>query len=219
MFFREEDMAIMCSCNRYEQYGLLCSHVFCVLKVCEIEVFPKNYVKRRWTREVVNINSYRNVVIDQGITQNVDVIQGALRDIRIGHDYIINKLVINIEELKKYGDKVKEDMVKADEVCGVSQPPTKKDRIANLLGFNQPSEATIRVPVGIRTKGSGSKKRFKSISELVAAGKHPRKPPACQVSEHVADTPIGKPRTCHVCGKPGHNRRTCPELNPNNNKN
>ncbi|KAK1413796.1 hypothetical protein QVD17_35579 [Tagetes erecta] len=53
VMFREQDLTISCNCNRFEQFGLLCRHSFYVLRIFEIREFPKKYICRRWTREVV----------------------------------------------------------------------------------------------------------------------------------------------------------------------
>ncbi|XP_022040082.2 protein FAR1-RELATED SEQUENCE 5-like [Helianthus annuus] len=53
VMIREEDVTVKCICNRFEQFGLLCSHIFCVLRILDIREFPKQYILRRWTREAV----------------------------------------------------------------------------------------------------------------------------------------------------------------------
>ncbi|KAF5781947.1 putative transcription factor FAR family [Helianthus annuus] len=198
VLFREKDMVLQCSCNRYEQYGLLCRHVFCVLRLCEITVFPKNYIMKRWTRDAVTNNSYQGFSNKPASNDNVEGVQGVVREIMFGNDYIVNRLVNNMEQLVIYRDQVKQQMIKVDECIGVPQPIPKKDRIANLLGFNQPTEDTIRAPVGIRTKGSGSKKRFKSFHE------------------QASKKSIRKQRRCQICGSDDHDRRTCNRGNGEN---
>ncbi|XP_021988872.1 protein FAR1-RELATED SEQUENCE 5-like [Helianthus annuus] len=51
VMMRQLDMTMSCSCNRYEQFGLLCAHIFCVLRFLDIRQFPERYIMRRWTRE------------------------------------------------------------------------------------------------------------------------------------------------------------------------
>ncbi|XP_021986627.1 protein FAR1-RELATED SEQUENCE 5-like [Helianthus annuus] len=194
VMFREEDMDVLCSCHRYEQYGLLCRHIFCVFWLCQVQVFPKNYVKKRWTREVVTSKPSEGISNKNIVNKDVDAVQSVVREIMSANDHIVNRLVNNMDHLSLYRDYVKEQMVKADEISGVSQPVSKKDRVATLLGFNQPSEDTVLVPVGIRTKGCGSKKRFKPISE------------------QIANKPARKTRSCGICGSIEHDKRTCTTL-------
>ncbi|KAD4179874.1 hypothetical protein E3N88_28465 [Mikania micrantha] len=116
-------------------------------------------------------------------------VEGIVREIMLSNDYIVNQLVDNMENLVLYRDELKSKMNELSENGTKSQPIPKKDRIANLLGLSQPSEDYINRPHGIRTKGCGSKKRFKSIQEQVVS-KSQR-----------------KLRCCHVCGSVDHDRR------------
>lgn len=183
-------MELTCTCGRYEQYGLLCRHIFLVLKLCKVNVFPKKYVMRRWTRDAVPRKSSTSSHGDAQSSESVEGVNNVARDIMFGTEYIVGKLSNNMEKLAIYREKVRGHMAEVDELCGVTQPIPKKDRIANLLGFNQPEKDTFRPPSGIRTKGCGSRKRFKSVQEQVAT--KPRKKSACG-----------------ICGSTEHNRRTC----------
>ncbi|XP_021971109.1 protein FAR1-RELATED SEQUENCE 5-like [Helianthus annuus] len=191
VLFREDDMEIKCSCGRYEQYGVLCRHIFLVLKMPKVETFPKKYVMRRWTRDVVPRKTVTSVKENAEANQTVDGVNKVVREIMIGTEYIVDKLSKDMEKLALYRDKVKGDIAQLDEICGSSQPIQKKDRIATLLGFKQPDKDTVRAPVGIRTKGCGFKKRIKSTFEQVST-KQPR-----------------KQRTCGICGSHEHDKRKC----------
>ncbi|XP_022023788.1 protein FAR1-RELATED SEQUENCE 5-like [Helianthus annuus] len=191
VLFREDDMEIKCSCGRYEQYGVLCRHIFLVLKMSKVETFPKKYVMRRWTRDAVPRKTVTSVKENAEANQTVDGVNKVVREIMIGTEYIVDKLSKDMEKLALYRDKVKGDIAQLDEICGSSQPIQKKDRIATLLGFKQPDKDTVRAPVGIRTKGCGFKKRIKSTFEQVST-KQPR-----------------KQRTCGICGSHEHDKRKC----------
>ncbi|KAD5318033.1 hypothetical protein E3N88_17979 [Mikania micrantha] len=70
----------------------------------------------------------------------------------------------------------------------------QKDIVSSFVPHNEESMFAVRVPSGIRNKGSGSHKRFKSKREQ-------------------AISRMGKrSRGCHSCGQAGHYRRTCPAL-------
>ncbi|XP_076917054.1 protein FAR1-RELATED SEQUENCE 5-like [Bidens hawaiensis] len=78
----------------------------------------------------------------------------------------LNNMVYYFDELIKVRDKInlmieKEDLTRYERVC-----PSKRDRFDAILGFEQPSEVTVRVPTGIRNKGRGSHKRVKSKKEI-----------------------------------------------------
>ncbi|KAD6118727.1 hypothetical protein E3N88_09998 [Mikania micrantha] len=70
----------------------------------------------------------------------------------------------------------------------------QKDIVSSFVPNNEELTSDVRVPSGIRNKGSGSHKRFKSKREQ-------------------AISRMGKrSRGCHACGQAGHDRRTCPAL-------
>ncbi|XP_076923955.1 protein FAR1-RELATED SEQUENCE 5-like [Bidens hawaiensis] len=52
--FGEESIAT-CSSKRFEQYGLLCRHIFYVMNMYRVKKFPKRYINDRW-RKVVAMN-------------------------------------------------------------------------------------------------------------------------------------------------------------------
>ncbi|KAI3797903.1 hypothetical protein L1987_33167 [Smallanthus sonchifolius] len=67
-------------------------------------------------------------------------------------------------------------MSKADEVQVVAPAPSKRDRIAEMVGHSVNEKYPVRVPVGNKTKGCGAYKRLKSKQEeaISKAGKKSR---------------------------------------------
>ncbi|KAI3813106.1 hypothetical protein L1987_17822 [Smallanthus sonchifolius] len=114
VMFRNEDQTITCSCRRFEQFGLLCRHIFYVLRLCFVREFPKKYIVRRWRREAITNTSIQSVSSDD-VETNGDVVEAVLREIRFANDYSINRLVMDIDQLCLYRDYVKGYMAKADE--------------------------------------------------------------------------------------------------------
>ncbi|XP_021980126.1 protein FAR-RED IMPAIRED RESPONSE 1-like [Helianthus annuus] len=51
VMFRKSDGTCSCSCRRFEQFGLLCRHIFYVLRIMDIRDFPKQYILNRWRKE------------------------------------------------------------------------------------------------------------------------------------------------------------------------
>nr|GEV16759.1 hypothetical protein [Tanacetum cinerariifolium] len=45
-------MKVKCSCNRYESYGLLCRHAFCVLRMINVKEFSRNYLQKQLLKNV-----------------------------------------------------------------------------------------------------------------------------------------------------------------------
>ncbi|XP_076897096.1 protein FAR1-RELATED SEQUENCE 5-like [Bidens hawaiensis] len=116
------------------------------------------------------------------------------REIKHVGEYLIISCVADIDELIKVRDVMNLMIEKANLTRYERVRPSKRDRFVAVLGFEQPSEVTVRVPTGIRNKDRGSHKRIKSKKE-------------------IAISRSGKSyRECQICHIPGHNSRTCKAL-------
>ncbi|XP_021996142.1 protein FAR1-RELATED SEQUENCE 5-like [Helianthus annuus] len=138
----DDDFSASCSCKRFEQYGLLCRHVFLVIRMFEIEEIQKNSSN-------VNIDKANQVVLE----------------IMFASECLCNRYFTNNEELIKIRDQLKGMIQKADESSKTGPVLKKKDMLASLLGYNQPSTSIVKLPPGIRNKGRGSHRRIKSKKE------------------------------------------------------
>jgi hypothetical protein len=201
VMFRLEDVTVSCICNRFEQFGLLCRHILFVLRMCDITEFPKQYILRRWTREAVPNISARDIVRQKDCSEKDWDVDAVVRDIKFSTEYVINKLVSDMDQLCIFRDHVKQYMSKADDFHVTAPPPTRKEKFAAVVGMSQSSTATIRVPIGTRFKGCGSRKRLKSKRE--------------QAISQAAK----KQRKCKKCKSCGHDRRNCEHFNPTSGKN
>ncbi|KAI3762746.1 hypothetical protein L1987_53187 [Smallanthus sonchifolius] len=190
VMFRNEDQTITCSYRRFEQFGLLCRHIFYVLRLCFSKEFPKKYIVRRWRREAVPNTSIQSVSSDD-VKTNGDVVEAVLREIRFANEYSINRLVMDIDQLCLYRDYVKGYMAKSDEIQVVAPPPNRRDRFAEMTRMKEPCTITVRNPIRTRTKGCGTQKRLKSAREIAIS----------QVGK--------KTKECSFCKVAGHNLRTC----------
>ncbi|XP_076953234.1 protein FAR-RED IMPAIRED RESPONSE 1-like [Bidens hawaiensis] len=188
----EIDSTISCGCKRFEHYGLLCRHNLYILNLFRVTRFPKKYMVDRWKRDAV-VNPRTAPISTFGNDKNLKVKEIA-REITLAGEYLINSYATDVDELTKVGDQMNIMLKQADETRYKITHLSKRDRFAAILGYDQPSEVTVRVPSGIKNKGCGSHKRIKSQKEIVISrsGK--------------------KYRECKVCHKQGHNSRTCPQL-------
>ncbi|XP_022003323.1 protein FAR1-RELATED SEQUENCE 5-like [Helianthus annuus] len=191
VMIREEDVTVKCICNRFEQFGLLCSHIFYVLRILDVREFLKQYILRRWTREAVPNSSPGSILTDGGDPDRSEEVNRCVREISHATEYVVNKLISKFDKLSDFRDHIKQFMSVADEAQINAPPKTRRNRFAELLGVAPESTATIRVPVGTRFKGCGSHKRLKSQKER-----------AIRQSG-------SKRRQCSLCKKYGHNRVTC----------
>ncbi|GJV91597.1 FAR1 DNA binding domain, zinc finger, SWIM-type, MULE transposase domain containing protein, partial [Tanacetum coccineum] len=48
-------IVVSCSCRRFDLYGLLCHHIFYVLRMNNVDEFPREYVLDRWSKSVDNV--------------------------------------------------------------------------------------------------------------------------------------------------------------------
>ncbi|XP_035830844.1 uncharacterized protein LOC110867120 [Helianthus annuus] len=193
VMMRQLDMTVSCSCNRYEQFGLLCAHIFCVLRLLDIRQFPERYIMRRWTREAVP-NSAPGAIL--GISESDDRYQqvnGVVREITRSAESLINRLVHNFDALCAFRDHVVQYQSTADQAVVNAPPRSRRDRFAEITGYTQETPVTVRMPKTIRFKGMGKPSRMKSSREIAIIQSAKKK----------------KGRECGNCKRRGHNRRTC----------
>ncbi|GJX76255.1 FAR1-related sequence 5-like protein [Tanacetum coccineum] len=80
--YNKIDESVTCSCKRFESYGILCRHIFYVLRMMKINEFPKKYLLRRWSRDALppisedSLNKMRYLMtkadVDVPIPQEMD---------------------------------------------------------------------------------------------------------------------------------------------------
>ncbi|XP_076901928.1 protein FAR1-RELATED SEQUENCE 12-like [Bidens hawaiensis] len=186
------DSTISCRCKRFEHYGLLCRHSLYILSLFRVTRFPKKYMVDRWKRDA-GVNPRTAPISTFGNDKNLKL-KEISRKITLAGEYLINSYATDVDELTKVRDQMNIMIKQADETRYKRTHLSKRDRFAAILGYDQPSEVTVRVPSGIKNKGCGSHKRIKPQREIAISrsGK--------------------KYRECKVCQKHGHNSRTCPEL-------
>lgn len=145
----------------------------------------------RWTKDVVPNELSRVFDVEEfGYCKNEQAKKIA-REILSYGEYLVNNLITEIDDLSIVRDEMKELTKKVDEKRFSRPSMSKYDRFSSIMGYEPNLEATVRLPTGIRNKGRGSHKRFKSKKEkaISLAGK--------------------RSRTCLICGVKGHDRRTC----------
>ncbi|PWA91611.1 FAR1 DNA binding domain-containing protein [Artemisia annua] len=47
------DDSVMCCCQLFVRCRILCRHVFCVFKNCNVQKIPNQYLLRRWSRDLI----------------------------------------------------------------------------------------------------------------------------------------------------------------------
>ncbi|XP_022019388.1 protein FAR1-RELATED SEQUENCE 5-like [Helianthus annuus] len=95
----EEDVIAQCSCLRFQQYGLLCKHIYFFFKMLGVKEIPNKYVMRRWTKDMVpnELNSTFDVKVDAKDEQyNAKQIA---RKIMYTGEYLVSNLITNLDQL------------------------------------------------------------------------------------------------------------------------
>ncbi|XP_076934141.1 uncharacterized protein LOC143600296 [Bidens hawaiensis] len=164
VMIRNEDITVYCSCKRFEQFSLLCRHIFKVDK------------------DAVSNSPMRSIGFDEpNIDKSTDVYH-VVRDINIAHDHIINKLVTDMEKLHHYRDYINRYKSIVDEVTFDAPRPSQQDRFTELTGVTQPNQIHIRAPIGVRTKGCGLPILYRSLREEAISQSQLDKPPrTCRI--------------------------------------
>ncbi|GJU62884.1 FAR1 DNA binding domain, zinc finger, SWIM-type, MULE transposase domain containing protein [Tanacetum coccineum] len=179
-------MKLHCSCNRYEAYGLLCRHAFYVLRMNNVKEFPKNYLHKRWLKNVKPSSFDRH-----RITGASNVVQSEVLELYLIFESSIDRLVHDLDKLHIYKDKMKELLNQAKIDVPMVPKVSSKAVMSVMLGVDEPENVLIGNPNLSKVKGTCCFSRMKHVAEVTA--------------EELA-----KRRTCGLCGcKEGHNKRTC----------
>lgn len=153
--FEQKDLTITCSCLRFELTGILCRHCFYVLRMSGVEHFPSKYISKRWTKDVVT-RSPNGINMSMLPTKDgKDNIQTMIRDIQFSVDYCVHLLASDLEKMNLYREKHKQMMAEVDKDTKNVQPMTNKMFIESVIGVERRNEIKVKVPEGIRNKGSG----------------------------------------------------------------
>ncbi|GJZ27672.1 FAR1 DNA binding domain, zinc finger, SWIM-type, MULE transposase domain containing protein, partial [Tanacetum coccineum] len=184
--FCKSEVKLHCSYNRYKAYGLLCRHAFYVLWMNNVKEFPKNYLHKRWLKNVKPSSFGR-----RRITGASDVVQSEVLELYQIFEYTIDCLVHDLDKLHIYKDKMKELLNIAEIDVPTVPKVSSKVVMSAMLGVDEPENVLIGNPNLSKVKGTSCFSRMKPVAEVTA--------------EELA-----KRRTCSVCGgKEGHNKRTC----------
>ncbi|PWA87074.1 FAR1 DNA binding domain, Zinc finger, SWIM-type, MULE transposase domain, FHY3/FAR1 family [Artemisia annua] len=182
-----------CTCLRYECYGLLCRHIFYVLRMSRVFHFPKQYMDNRWSKHAMTHRSVDANKASPSSTNSDSVVDATVREIYSNVEESLHHLVGDIQKLHIYRDDQTTLMEKAK--LDVPNPPNlnTKEAYARTLGVTEPEELTIFTRTGINNKGQVMRTRRKSKSEIAI---------------ELSDKPMTMCKTCHKLAR--HDSRNCP---------
>ncbi|GKC69595.1 FAR1 DNA binding domain, zinc finger, SWIM-type, MULE transposase domain containing protein [Tanacetum coccineum] len=172
---------INCSCLKYEGYGLLCRHIFYVLRLSKVYHFPRKYMQRRWSKNALPSKLVGRPMDAASSSNPAECVNGVLREIYVNVEDSVTRLVTDIEKLHTYKDELAAllEQLKID----IPNPPemNKKELYAAALGVTEPEQVNIVAPI-CHNKGSVSTKRLQTQAEIamVQSKKTPRQCKYCR---------------------------------------
>ncbi|XP_021987008.1 uncharacterized protein LOC110883599 [Helianthus annuus] len=182
--------------NDFQQLFFLDKHsmhgVIEILFLAFFRKFPKQYILNRWRNEASPNCSPEFSISREYMTELDTNVQSMMRDVIYSTEYTLNRLSGNKEELSLYKDDVQSYMKKVQDMQIVSPPASSRDRFAEITGQYKNDKNPIRVPVGYKSKGSGSRKCLKSKQEIAVDKKRSKLKPGA------------KERQCQNCKAYGH---------------
>ncbi|XP_020082188.1 protein FAR-RED IMPAIRED RESPONSE 1-like [Ananas comosus] len=190
---------VLCTCKFFDFYGILCSHALRAMNYAGIHNIPPCYVTKRWTKDAKKgTSSTKMTACDDDsfrrarrfdsltmMTQNF-ISKGSKSD--GAYEAACKKIQEGILEftlINKASGSTNEGSIK-NSTQNIHEITISRSSELNLLV----TDCAIRDPPQSQCKGKRRPQRFK--------------PPV--------EKKVKKSRTCMQCGKKGHNRRTCHEV-------
>ncbi|GJU65132.1 FAR1-related sequence 5-like protein [Tanacetum coccineum] len=154
----------VCSCRHFLLYGFLCRHIFCVFKNHDINVIPKQYILRRWTRDIIppDLRRQRNRYGEKNLT--IERLTNEANFLVDDSLFLLSKderrMGTYVEKLKILLDEVKADM---------PNPASRNtgDVIGGIFSISKPNQVDVKNPTKAVNKGEHLKngERLKSERE------------------------------------------------------
>ncbi|PWA52536.1 zinc finger, SWIM-type, MULE transposase domain, FHY3/FAR1 family [Artemisia annua] len=160
--FRKSEMEVKCSFKHYEAYGLLCRHIFYVLRMNSIKEFHRKYLNKRWLKNAKPSNSsVSRINVESGLS-----LQSEVFDLYEIFESTVDRLVNNMDKLKIYKDEMNGLLAKAKIDVPVLPKINSKDVMSSMVGVKESKEKNINNPDQSINKGIGVHSRWRSINEV-----------------------------------------------------
>ncbi|KAK9049565.1 hypothetical protein SSX86_008087 [Deinandra increscens subsp. villosa] len=169
--FDHVDTTANCSCTCLNKIGYLCSHVFCVFRVCHIEEIPSKYIMKHWSKRVLQREVY---AIDNMYGVNSRPENVMKKEIIKIVNECVDLMRNDAEGLVVFGNKIKQmgcNMLSNDGALVVVDD-SDEAVVEELLEQSMNVEVEVNNPNDVRTKSCGNKSRL-----IGAADKVSQKPP------------------------------------------
>ncbi|GJW86773.1 FAR1-related sequence 5-like protein [Tanacetum coccineum] len=149
--FCKSKMEVECSCKHYEAYGLLCRHIFYVLRMNNIKEFPRKYLNKRWLKNAKPFNA----AVRRIVGGSYSILESEVFDLYEIFESTIDRLVHDMDKLKIYKEQMKDLLNKAKIDVPTVPKLNSKDVFSAMLGVKEPTSKTIGNPDQSSNKGTG----------------------------------------------------------------
>ncbi|CAI9267961.1 unnamed protein product [Lactuca saligna] len=187
--FNREDLTVKCSCMLFERFGIFCRHIFCILKIYDIQEIPSRYILKRWRRDIIPTTVLKRTFRYSDSSGNVEKVAYKAFSML---DQCLSSLSNDGKKLEEFMQKLEVFMTDIGEQGSDKLPVTKEAHIDKLYGATtNPEVVDVENPPMVKNKGSGTGKRLKSALEKATIQGNKQS------------------RSCKTCGVKGHNSRKC----------
>ena len=148
---------------KFEQFGVLCRHVFTVMRSYNIKKIPSKYLLRRWQNGIIPSIMLRKTFRYAGSNEGVERLAiGIFSSV----DNVISSLSNDENKLEEFLHDI--HLLESKFLTGISitEKPDKNKEFEKRLGVTTPDVIEVENPAQVQTKGSGSRKRYKSTLEV-----------------------------------------------------
>nr|KAJ0219584.1 hypothetical protein LSAT_V11C300142720 [Lactuca sativa] len=187
--FNREDLTVKCSCMLFERFGIFCRHIFCILKIYDIQEIPSRYILKRWKRDIIPTTVLKRTFRYGDSSGNVEKVEYKAFSML---DQCLSSLSNDDKKLEEFMQKLEVFMTDIGEQGSDKLPVTKEAHIDKLYGATMnPEVVDVENPPMVKNKGSGTEKHLESALEKATIQGNKQS------------------RSCKTCGVKGHNSRKC----------
>ncbi|KAL7599453.1 hypothetical protein Lser_V15G24060 [Lactuca serriola] len=154
--FNREDLTVKCSCMLSERFGIFCRHIFCILKIYDIQEILSRYILKRWRRDIIPTTVLKRTFRYGYSSGNVEKVAYKAFSML---DQCLSSLSNDDKKLEDFMQKLEVFMTDIGEQGSDKLPVTKEAHIDKLYGATMnPEVVDVENPPMVKNKGSGTGK-------------------------------------------------------------
>ncbi|XP_047961501.1 protein FAR1-RELATED SEQUENCE 5-like [Salvia hispanica] len=183
-----------CSCKKFSRIGLLCCHIFCLLKNKSANLIPEKYFGRRWLKSSLLKAAHGLPSEEQQPFEHLDEKQEVKKKLFSNFYRLVQKSEGSMDHLSLLSaglDDLEEHIFGN---CAAPSVIEKKKMVEDFYGMAVPDVIDVHPPDVVSTKGSASGRVAKRESAIRKANK-----------------PLRRCGKCHELGR--HDSRNCGRVN------